>query len=591
MSKTEKRLFLLISVITLSAAAFLFLPRPVSYRASAQASPPPSHILPFSYYPLDDDLNDSRGVHNATANGTTSDNSGKLNKARSFNGTSDYLGLGNMTEFDNAQHLTVAAWVKFTSSAQQSFVTKWGSSAPQNTFWTDFESGKPRAAFAVGAFLPDTGSAINDGNWHHVLWWYDGTAATNATRLRLFVDGAQRTLNFGAYSVPARLNQTTTAVNVGSYNSGSNFFFNGKLDEVGLWSASLTKEMVDFVYDGGTGAPFAEISDADELYRESLILFAHTHDFTPPDLVRARAAGVTAVTAKLSVDGIDWNFPARTRFDVTDKWRTRFLYYLNQVQGTADLHGDVVIVRTVQDILDAKEEGKIGVILGSEGANQLRGDGLLNPNASGFPQTPAPSSADMEARAEEYYGLGWRETQLLWYQRNDFWNSDVTALSPLGEDLVDKCNELGILIDVSHLSHAAVTDVIGQSSDPVIISHETPASSGGYASDSTLQAIAGSGGGKGVIALHFYSGYYGGSLDRAELFDAIDYLRDLSGVGVDHIALGVDYFPEDPAPNGWLLPVEDFSDVVVGLLNRNYSEAQIKKIMGENLVNLYTEVW
>jgi membrane dipeptidase len=588
MLKKKTRLFLLVPVIALSAATLL---PPRTYQAFGQTPTPASRILPFSYYKLDDDLDDSRGTHTATATGTTSANPGKVGKALSFNGSSDYLSLGNMTEFANAQHFTVAAWVQFSSMSQQSLVTKWGLQASQNTFWFDFESGRPRAAFAIAEFIVDTGSSIAGSGWHHVAWAYDGTASTNATRLSLYVDGAQRTLDFSTYTVPSRLSQTTTAVNVGSYNNGTGFFFNGKIDEVGLWSMNLSKEMINFIYKGGTGATYSDLSAADTLHREALILLAHTHDFSPPDLVKARAAGVTAMTAKLAVDGIDWDRVLRSRFTVTSNWRTRFLYYLKQVQGTADLNGDVVIVRTVQDILDAKEHGKIGVILGSEGANALRGDGLLDPYAAGFPQTPAPSSVDMQARMEEYHSLGWRETQLTWAQRNDFWNSDVTALSSLGEDLVHKANELGILLDVSHLSHAAVVDVINESSDPVIISHETPSASGGFASNSTLQAIAASGSGHGVIALHFYSSYYNGALDRAKLFDAIDQLKGLSGVGVDHIALGGDYFPEETAPNGWVLPVDELSDITVGLLNRGYTSAEIEKILGLNLLNLYSQVW
>lgn len=65
----------------------------------------------------------------------------------------------------------------------------------------------------------------------------------------------------------------------------------------------------------------------------------------------------------------------------------------------------------------------------------------------------------------------------------------------------------------------------------------------------------------------------------------------MSGVAVDHIALGADYFPEETAPAGWLLPVDDLSDVAVGLLNRGYTSTEIKKILGQNLLDLYGRVW
>lgn len=604
MSQKKTRLLTLASLVCLLAiSAPLFRWR--SDIARAQTSPPPSRILPLSYYKLDN-LNDSRGAYNATAVGTsvvTGPSTG-LGNARSFNGNGDYLNLGNMTEFDNAQKLTVAAWVKFSSGSQQSFITKWGTQAGQNAFWTDFASGCPRAAFAVGQFIQNTagpgGTCLNSvasSSWRHVAWVYDGTAPTNETRLKLYVDGAPESLNFGSYTVPAKLPQTTSAVNVGSYNGGTGFFFNGQVDEVGLWTASVTQEMVKFLYNAGTGRTFGDISAADTLHRESIILLAHTHDFLPSDLLQARAAGVTGVTAKLTVDGIDWDRASRRRFTVDNLWRQRFLYYLRQVQATADLNGSVVVARTAQDILDAKQDGKIAVILGSEGANQLHGDGTLDPTAAGYPQTAAPTSAVMQARMEEYYDLGWRETQLCWDKVNDLWNAGSNpptpgSLTTLGQDFVTKANSLGILLDVSHLPAPALADVLNRSSDPVIISHETTHNAGSAVTDQMLHDIAASGGGHGIIAVHFFSSYYNGSLDRTKLFDVINELKNMQGVGIDHIALGADYFSEDfTNQQGWVLPLDDLSDVTVGLLNRGYSEIEVKKILGQNLLDLYGRVW
>ncbi len=604
MSQKKTRFLAIASLVCLLALSALLF-RSTSDNARAQTSPPPSRILPFSYYKLDN-LNDSRGVHNATAVGTSvvTGPSTNLGNARSLNGTSDYLNLGGMTEFDNAQKLTVAAWVKFSSGAQQSFITKWGTQSSQNAFWTDFASGCPRAAFGVGQFIQNTagtgGTCLNSvagSSWRHVAWVYDGTAPTNETRLKLYVDGAPESLDFGSYTVPAKLPQTTSAVNVGSYNGGTGFFFSGQVDEVGLWSASVTQEMVKFLYNAGAGRTFADISDADTLHRESVILLAHTHDFLPADLRQARAAGVTGVTAKLTVDGIDWDRASRRRYAVDGLWRQRFLYYLRQVQATADLNADVVVARTAQDILDAKQDGKIAVVLGSEGANQLHGDGTLDPTASGYPQTAAPTSAVMQARMEEYYGLGWRETQLCWDKVNDLWNAGSNpptpgSLTTLGQDFVTKANSLGILIDVSHLPAAALADVLNRTSDPVIISHDTTHNAGSSVTDQMLQDIAASGGGHGVIAVHFFSSYYNGSLDRTKLFDVINELKNMQGVGVDHIALGGDYFSEDfTNQQGWVLPLDDLSDVTVGLLNRGYTELEVKKILGQNLLDLYGRVW
>ena len=83
--------------------------------------------------------------------------------------------------------------------------------------------------------------------------------------------------------------------------------------------------------------------------------------------------------------------------------------------------------------------------------------------------------------------------------------------------------------------------MIAASKDPVIRSHDSPRSIGGEADDAAILAVAQSGGGHGIFAVHFYQDYIRcTTVER--VVDAIDYVIRLAGS--EHVALGGDYFPE-----------------------------------------------
>lgn len=316
-------LLLLVGVAALSA-------RHAAGPAPAQ-SPPATRLLPFSYFGLDeaagDALDDSAGNHAGAAVRATP-TPGKLGRARLLSAASQsYLDLGDIPQIGGATKLTVSAWVNLSAAqGQQGFVTKWGDAG--NTLWTDFQNGTPRAAFAVGAFIAAKNFALPAGGWHHVVWSYDGTAAANAARLKLYVDGAARELEFGSHTVPPALASNATPVVVGSFK-GQMLFLNGAVDEVGFWAEAAGAGLVANLYNanpngGGAGraVTYADIARADRLHRDSVVLLAHTHDFKRyttnagvlvDDFANAKAGGVTAMTAKLTTDGVDWDRPARLR--------------------------------------------------------------------------------------------------------------------------------------------------------------------------------------------------------------------------------------------------------------------------------------
>lgn len=314
---------------------------------------------------------------------------------------------------------------------------------------------------------------------------------------------------------------------------------------------------------------------AAELHSASIILLAHDHQFQPQDFADMHAGGLTAKALKLTTDSIDWNISTRTRISnipFGSGWANRWLDYRDQVQAIADdPANEVAIIRTTADIYQAKLNGRVGAILASEGSYPLEGQ---------------------IARMQQFYDLGWRHTMLAWAA----YSPTIDAgghLTQHGRELIAEANRLGILLDTSHMGPALQAEVIAASSDPIVRSHASPlgffGQNGGDSDDAMLGAIAASGGGRGVFALHFYDGYLGGSSATADsLVAGIEYA--VQQIGIDHVALGGDYFPENGVR--WVIPdVAHLEELTALLIDRGYSYEAVQKLLGFNLLRLYDYVW
>jgi membrane dipeptidase len=209
------------------------------------------------------------------------------------------------------------------------------------------------------------------------------------------------------------------------------------------------------------------------------------------------------------------------------------------------------------------------------------------------------------------------------------WN----GLSPLGKQAVAEMNRLGIMVDVSHLSDDAFWQVMELSAAPVIASHSsarhfTPGAERNM-NDEMIKALAENGGviqinfgsyfvtneareygsarsaaGKVYLAQHpeltesyIYSEYpaiyaaENGPYPYATLDDVLDHFDHVvSLAGIDHVGIGSDYEGVgDSLPVG-LKNVSAYPNLIEGLLQRGYSEDEIRKILGENLLRVWQEV-
>ena len=215
------------------------------------------------------------------------------------------------------------------------------------------------------------------------------------------------------------------------------------------------------------------------------------------------------------------------------------------------------------------------------------------------------------------------------YDENHQWN----GLSEFGVEVVQEMNRLGIMVDVSHVSDDAFWQIVELSETPVIASHSsarhfTPGFERNM-SDEMIVALAENG---GVIQINFGSSFlsqesrdysdarsaagklyiadhpemdesdlYGayaeiyaeehGPLPFASLDDVLDHFDHVIDlVGVDHVGIGSDFDGVgDSLPTG-LKDVSYYPNLIQGFLERGYSEEDIRKILGENLLSVWLAV-
>ncbi|MDR1202057.1 MAG: gamma-glutamyl-gamma-aminobutyrate hydrolase family protein [Tannerellaceae bacterium] len=163
------------------------------------------------------------------------------------------------------------------------------------------------------------------------------------------------------------------------------------------------------------------------------------------------------------------------------------------------------------------------------------------------------------------------------------------GLSPFGKEIVREMNRLGIMIDISHAAESTFFDVLKESEVPVIASHSSVKALCDHPrnlSDKQIKALAEKG---GVIQVCLYKGFINKEEEKASLSDAIrhiDYIVQL--VGIDYVGIGSD-FDGDGELIGCRASNE-LINITVKLLETGYSEQDIKKIWGDNLLRVMNTV-
>jgi len=277
------------------------------------------------------------------------------------------------------------------------------------------------------------------------------------------------------------------------------------------------------------------------------------------------------------------------------------------------------IVINPKELQQAVKRKKLGCMMGVEGGHMIE---------------------DHLSYLDSFYKRGVRYMTLTWNNSTSWATSaaDEThkkdslphkGLTEFGRQVVKRMNELGMLVDLSHVGEQTFWDAINTTTKPVIASH-----SNAYAlcpvprnlKDDQIKAIGKNG---GVIHLNFYSGFVDSNYvknrevflsrhkqevdslknlkkpsyeieewiskkypqeadairpELSQLLDHLDYIVKL--IGVDHVGLGSDFDGIESAPK----PLDDvtaFPLITEGLLERGYSKKDIEKILGGNFIRVF----
>ncbi|MCO4759123.1 MAG: dipeptidase [Oceanospirillaceae bacterium] len=267
---------------------------------------------------------------------------------------------------------------------------------------------------------------------------------------------------------------------------------------------------------------------------------------------------------------------------------------MNQlIEESSDL---LMKVRTTRDIYRAKEAGKTGVMMGFQNAHAFE---------------------DQIGYVKVFKDLGVGIVQMCYNTQNlvgtGCYERDG-GLSGFGREIVAEMNEVGMLCDLSHVGPQTAKEVIDESKKPVAYSHCLPSGLKEHPrnrSDEELKYIADNGGFVGVTMFTpFLRAGVNATVD--DYVEAIQYIYNI--VGEDAIGIGTDFtqghgqdffeylthdkgyarrltrFGEIINPKG-IRTVGEFPNLTEALLRNGFSEIQVRKIMGDNWVNLLKDVW
>jgi membrane dipeptidase len=298
----------------------------------------------------------------------------------------------------------------------------------------------------------------------------------------------------------------------------------------------------------------------------------------------------------------------------------RALVQIDAVREQVRKHpNDLVLATTAAEVRDAHKQGKIAALMGVEGGHMINSNlGVLR----------------------SYAALGVRYMTLT-HSGNDEWADSSTdkavhnGLTDFGKDVVREMNRLGVIVDISHVSDKTFYDALEVSNAPLFASHSSCRAicdAPRNMTDQMMKDLAAKG---GVVQINYHVGFLSqefrdaekadpeinkaisaevtkrcgenegcqliegdritrqyveqGKLPRVDFAKIIEHIDHAVKVaGVDHVGLGSD-FDGANMPYG-MEDATKLPKITEALLQKGYSEGDVKKILGENTLRVMAEV-
>jgi membrane dipeptidase len=291
--------------------------------------------------------------------------------------------------------------------------------------------------------------------------------------------------------------------------------------------------------------------------------------FRHSDFQKLRDSGITVFHPAVA-------FESPQSYEITRQWFAKWNRLITQ-------HPDCFLrVDKPADIARAKQEQKIGIILGMQDANHLR------------------TLQDLDS----FYAMGQRLTQLTYNSTNRLGAGCMVGkgagLTLFGQDVVARMNRIGMAIDISHCGEATSLDAIAASNKPVLITHSNcKALAPGVArckTDGVIVAAARKGGVIGLTGVrHFVR-----ATDPVTIEDALDHFDHVVKlVGIEHVGIGsdTDLDGRDTGAGNLRYDIAGLNrrnrvyELTEGLIRRGYTDEQIGLILGGNFHRALTQIW
>jgi membrane dipeptidase len=360
------------------------------------------------------------------------------------------------------------------------------------------------------------------------------------------------------------------------------------------------------VIDGHNDLPW-EIRDKYDFWRKPLDLDADTSRLEAPlqtDLPRMKRGGMGAQFWSVWI-------PNETKGDEAIRVTLEQIDLVHRM--VARYPARLEMASSAADIRRIEKAGRIASLIGVEGGHQI---------------------GNSPAALRQFYALGARYMTLSHSKNND-WADSATddpvhdGLTPFGKAIVREMNRLGMIVDLSHVSPKTMTDALAETKAPVIFSHSSARALMDHprnVPDDVLRLLPANG---GVVMVNFFPGFlstawrersaardaeearlknlYSGQPERrqaaldawdkahppvdATLAEVADHVEHVVKVaGIDHVGIGSDFDGIDGyAPKG-LEGVETYPALLAELVRRGWSDADLAKLAGGNLLRVMERV-
>ena len=332
--------------------------------------------------------------------------------------------------------------------------------------------------------------------------------------------------------------------------------------------------------------PKIRADEAEDLYNRALVIDAlcFGREWDEAAFEGLRASGYSGIVESLPRDNL------QVAIDALVEWRTRIAEHAEQL----------LMARSASDFETARATGRTAVLMNFQDATMLEGD------------------AD---NVDALHALGMRCFQLTYNYRNQLGDGCLertnAGLSEFGISVVERMNNVGVTVDLSHCGPQTTLDGIEFSAKPVALTHTFCAALRPHPrakSDEAIRACAEKGGVMGIAAIGYFIGPDpGGETTIEHYVDQIEHAVQVAGH--EHVALSTDFPPQGISPWAtkeewyeprleWFKPSYEvrwppwipeldtpdrFRNVVRLLQQRGWNQSNLERLLGLNWLRLFRE--